>query len=379
MPHPPSSKLAPLGLVSFATQALLWAVLAGALVGWVAEPLWRGRLPSAASLVALAVQAVATIVWVSGLSFFGATHIAYLLATVAPVGGFVAAFANGETRARLESWVGRFVAAVLIVPALVGLYASHVEPFWLRVDRIDVATDAGHGLRIGVLADLQTRDIGSYERGAVDRLIEQEPDLVVVPGDLWQTDDEFIAAQWPRWAELFSELVDGVGLVVIVEGNTDHIGWIELIAAESGAVVVHDRVEAFDIDGTRVVIGGTRDLGSVPAAPSLRAMEDLIAAESDEVVTIALTHRPDIIGWLPGEVDLIVTGHTHGGQIQLPLIGPLVTASSVPRHIAAGGLNDIDGHRIYVSTGVGLERSDAPQVRLGVRPSIGILDLVAPR
>ena len=105
-------------------------------------------------------------------------------------------------------------------------------------------------------------------------------------------------------------------------------------------------------------------------------MEELIAAEADDVVTIALTHRPDIIAWLPGRVDLIVTGHTHGGQIRLPFVGPLVTASSVPRHIAAGGLNDIDGHRIYVSTGVGLERSDAPQVRFGVRPSIGILDLV---
>lgn len=352
-------------------------MVAGALVGWVAQPLWRGRRPSAPSLLALGGQAVATIVWVSGLTFFGTAHVAYLLATVAPLGGLVAAFSSADGRSRLRTWPGRLVVVALVVPTVVGLYASHIEPFWLRVDRVEVATDAGHGLRIGVLADLQTRDIGDHERDAVARLIEQEPDLVLVPGDLWQTDDDFIAAEWPRWAELFTELVDAVGLVVMVEGNTDHIGWIELIAAESGAVVVHDRVEEFEVDGTRVVIGGTRDLASIPAGPSLRAMRQLISAERDDVVTIALTHRPDIIDWLPGPVDLIVTGHTHGGQIQIPVIGPLMTASSVPRYIAAGGLNTIDGHRIYVSTGVGLERSDAPQVRLGVRPSIGILDLVA--
>ncbi|MEM9466624.1 MAG: metallophosphoesterase [Actinomycetota bacterium] len=362
--------------MSFSTQLLLWAVAVAAVAGWVVEPIWRGRRPPTVRVLALGAQGVVTLVWASSLGFFAVTHLAYLLATVVPVGPVVAAFASQAGRARLDTWAGRGLAAALLVPPLLGLYATHIEPFWLRVDRVDVAVDAGDGLRIGVLADLQTRDIGEHERDAVATLIDQRPDLVLVPGDLWQTDDDVIAESWGRWADLIAELVDAVGTVVIVEGNTDHIGWIELIAEASGAVVVHDRVARFEIDGTTVVIGGTRDLATVPAAPSLRAMEALVAAESDDVVTIALTHRPDIIEWLPGRVDLIVTGHTHGGQIQLPFIGPLITASSVPRHVAAGGLSDIDGHRIYVSTGVGLERSDAPQVRFGVRPSVGVLDLV---
>jgi predicted MPP superfamily phosphohydrolase len=327
-------------------------------------------------VVVLTGQAIVTMAWASNLSFFGVAHLAYLLATVVPVGVFASLVATGPGRRRLRTWPGRVIGAGVLVPAVLGLYASHVEPFWLRVDRVDVPVDAAGGLRIGVLADLQTRDIGDHERDAVAALIDQDPDLVVVPGDLWQTDDAFIAAEWGRWADLMTVLVDAVGTVVIVEGNTDHIGWIELIAEQSGAIALYDEVETFTIDGATVVVGGTRDLATVPAGPSLRAMEELIAVERDDVVTIALTHRPDIIEWLPGQVDLIVTGHTHGGQIQLPFIGPLITASSVPRHIAAGGLNEIDGHQIYVSTGVGLERSDAPQVRFGVRPSVGILDLV---
>ncbi len=74
--------------------------------------------------------------------------------------------------------------------------------------------------------------------------------------------------------------------------------------------------------------------------------------------------------------DVLVAGHTHGGRVAIPFFGPPVPRSSVSRSVAAGGLHDLDGHTIYVSTGVGRERVHAPQVRFGVRPSIGILDLV---
>ena len=88
-------------------------------------------------------------------------------------------------------------------------------------------------------------------------------------------------------------------------------------------------------------------------------------------------HKPDAIELLHARpADLLVAGHTHGGQVSLPLIGPPLTLSSVPRHIAAGGLGELDGTPIYVSTGVGRERGNAPQLRFGVRPSIGIIDLV---
>ncbi|MEM9202444.1 MAG: metallophosphoesterase [Actinomycetota bacterium] len=360
--------------MSFSTQLLVFAIVVGAVFGFALEPVWRDARPSPRRLGMVAAVMLAAVAWAATLTFFGVAHLAYLLATVVPAVVLFTIAINPLARFRLATRPGRLVYLILLLPPIAGLYASHIEPFWLRVDHVTVANDAGAGLRVGVLADLQTTGIGDYERDAVAQLIDEDPDLVVIPGDLWQVDADYIAVAWPQWAELISDLVDAVGTVVMIEGNTDHIGFIERIADESGAVVLHDRVERFEIDGTTVVIGGTRDLALQPAGPSLAAMRRLAAAETDEVVTIALSHRPDIAFWLPGPVDLVISGHTHGGQIQLPVLGPIMTASAVSRDVAAGGLHEVNGNRIYVSTGVGRERGDAPQVRFGARPSIGVLD-----
>jgi predicted MPP superfamily phosphohydrolase len=74
-------------------------------------------------------------------------------------------------------------------------------------------------------------------------------------------------------------------------------------------------------------------------------------------------------------VDLTIAGHTHGGQIALPLLGPVFTSTRLPRSVAAGGLHDVAGNPIFVSTGVGVARMDAPQVRLLTRPAVGLVVL----
>lgn len=59
----------------------------------------------------------------------------------------------------------------------------------------------------------------------------------------------------------------------------------------------------------------------------------------------------------------------------VPGFGPIVTLSEVPRGVARGGLGRIDGNRIYVSPGVGLQRGQAPQVRLFAPPAVAVLTL----
>jgi uncharacterized protein len=70
-----------------------------------------------------------------------------------------------------------------------------------------------------------------------------------------------------------------------------------------------------------------------------------------------------------------VAGHTHGGQVQLPIVGPPSIASRVPREVGAGGLHELDGRRIYVSRGVGVERGQAPLLRFGAVPEVSLITL----
>ena len=94
---------------------------------------------------------------------------------------------------------------------------------------------------------------------------------------------------------------------------------------------------------------------------------------------LLLAHRPDVGLTLPGRprTDLVVAGHTHGGQVRLPLIGPPMILSDVPREVAAGGLHNLgEGRRVYVSRGVGVEHGGhAPRLRFLSPPEISLLTL----
>ena len=71
-----------------------------------------------------------------------------------------------------------------------------------------------------------------------------------------------------------------------------------------------------------------------------------------------------------------MAGHTHGGQVQIPGFGPPITQTGVPREVGAGGLHTMDGARVYVSRGVGVEHAaNAPRVRLFCPPELSLLTL----
>jgi predicted MPP superfamily phosphohydrolase len=140
-------------------------------------------------------------------------------------------------------------------------------------------------------------------------------------------------------------------------------------------VILDDETVEVDVGDRRLRLGGNRLDYRTPAAATLR--RELAGAPDDGTVRLLVAHRPDAVLDLPAgsRVDLTIAGHTHGGQVVVPGFGPPLTLTGVPRHVARGGLHEVGGNAIYVSTGVGLERAQAPQVRLFSRPSVGIVDL----
>jgi predicted MPP superfamily phosphohydrolase len=328
------------------------------------------------SVVALVVLSLA-----AGLDRFGVVHFVYLLAVV----GFPLASAwivvphllDAERRTPFIGWLLLLSSVALVA---VGLWATHVEPFRLQVDeQILGVTGSTEPIVVGVISDLQTTSIGSHERAALDAVLEGDPDMVVLPGDLFQLDPEDIGPALPAFVGWLRTLTSAVDHVVIVNGNTDDAEIVKDIAEETGATYLDDEIIEVTVRGQVItVLGLSVSSDRDPRDLDADLLEELRTTTRRQDLVLAVSHYPDpVLSLTPGTtVDLILSGHTHGGQVALPRLGPLVTASDVPRVVAAGGLHVVDGHPIYVSTGVGLERGQAPQVRFGVPPSVALITIV---
>ena len=99
-----------------------------------------------------------------------------------------------------------------------------------------------------------------------------------------------------------------------------------------------------------------------------------IERAADEMLAIGLTHAPEVVSeWALNGFDLVVTGHTHAGQIRVPGVGALVTNSSLPTALA-GGLHRIGGAWLHVSPGLGTGKF-AP-IRFNCRPEVTLLHIM---
>ncbi|MGV6814544.1 MAG: metallophosphoesterase [Phycisphaerales bacterium] len=267
-------------------------------------------------------------------------------------------------------------------------YATLIEPWDIKVRRysipIDDLPESLDGLRLVQLADthLGPRIPASFVRQAVDLVLSESPDLVLLTGDHIHdgTNEIDLAARLTRL------LVEHARIGVVgVLGNHDWWGDGDRMSRALRDQGVHM------IDNDRIWLDAhTRTLqASKPSDESLaivgfgdltddhidldRAFRDV----SDSTPRLVLSHNPDSaelasLVWADSpRVDLMCSGHTHGGQVRIPLIGtPLVPSNFGSKY--AGGLVDGPAFRVQISRGVGM--SMLP-VRVGVPPEISVLVL----
>ncbi|ADB52363.1 metallophosphoesterase [Conexibacter woesei DSM 14684] len=361
----------------FAVSAAIDALIVCGVVAWAVRfrPGWR-RIAAAAVLAlgALLLKGIAMVA--AGLDRpFGVAHVLWLdLVVVVPL----AALLLGLLTWRSGGLLVRLAVVLGLLLAPVGAYASFVEPNRLVVERADVPVDAARAgerpIRVGVLSDIQFEHVGEHERNAVRRLMAERPDVILLPGDYHQGSRASFERELPRMRALFARL-RAPGGVFAVQGDQESVADARRIFAGTGVRLLVNETARTRVGDRRLTIGGNEKHDRGRAARGLSDALERRPGERD--VRILLTHHPDPILRLAPDtrIDLVVAGHTHGGQFQLPLIGPLRTASRVGRTIGAGGLHELDGRRIYVSRGVGVERGQAPKLRFRAPPEISILDV----
>jgi predicted MPP superfamily phosphohydrolase len=193
------------------------------------------------------------------------------------------------------------------------------------------------GVRVALLTDfhlgpnLGATDLGRWVRASN----AVRPDLVCIVGDIV---DQAYRGDLSELTELLPELSAPLG-VYAVAGNHDrtrfrrfdvfrealHAARVPLLMNES--VALRDDLYLAGLDDFRV---GRPDLDAALEGP----------AGGEDVATVFLSHNPDVIPELPtadgSAIDLLLAGHTHGGQVRLPGIGPLVTSSAYGARYASG-------------------------------------------
>ena len=243
-----------------------------------------------------------------------------------------------------------------------------IEPQWLRVTQFEIQTGKiDQPLRIGVMADVQTDHVGKFEAKSVNKMMGMRPDLILMAGDYIQTHD---ATQRERLHQQLNRVFCDHPLtaprgIFVVGGNNDEGNWTTVFAGLENVRLFSgsDTVVQHDIQITGL---STRDSFNTQLQTEI---------DTKNRFHIMLGHAPD---FALGDIhaDLLVAGHTHGGQVQLPWIGPLMTLSAVPRSWAQGKTELANGATLIVSRGLGLERGLAPRVRFFCRPEIVIIDVV---
>jgi predicted MPP superfamily phosphohydrolase len=344
-------------------------------------PMGFQRVVAAAGAVLLANAVEMAVLSRWRLHFFGAVHVAWLdLSVVVPLAGIavLVAWRRGRSTSRAA-----LLTALVALPALpLGLYAQLVEPYDVQLERTRVPISTARGgrddLLVAVLADIQSTTIEEHHLQAVAEVMSHEPDLILIPGDLYQGPVHRFEENLPGFQELLG-MLHAPGGVWVVPGNADVPKLLPRTLEGSAARLLRDEQVTVEVRDRRVTILGVDEIPheryQVWREPPA-ILGRFLASPGDEV-RILMSHRPRIVSELPerSRCDLVVSGHTHGGQVALPLIGPPLTLSPLPRHVAAGGLHEVAGNALYISRGLGLERLQAPRIRFGAPPEVTLLTL----
>jgi len=270
------------------------------------------------------------------------------------------------------------LALTLCVAALFFLcaWAFWWEPASLQIVKQTIALDPWHaehdGLKVAVMSDLH---VGSPHRSLanlreiVATTNAERPDLIVVLGDLviqGVAGGRFVEPE-PIAAEL-AALQAPLGVIAIL-GN--HDWWydgprVRRALEANGILVLENQNMPLMYRGKSFWLCGLADLWTRG-----NRLTQTLAEIPDGDPVIVLMHNPDLFPEIPARVSLTLAGHTHGGQVNLPIIGrPIVPSKFGQRY--AYGLVEEGGRRLFVTGGIG---TSIVPVRFRVPPEVVVLTL----
>lgn len=269
-----------------------------------------------------------------------------------------------------------FLTIILLLVCGIVAWAFFIEPNRLvvRHETLELRRwpSGLSGVKIAVLSDIHAGSAFIDERKLrliVDRTNQLQPDLIVILGDYIAGNGRGSRRMEPEvFAPILKNLHAPFGVYSVL-GN--HDWWyngtkVRTVLEANGIKVLDNEVLKITVRDNSVWLVGLADLWTRP-----QHIDEVIAQVPEGEPIIALTHNPDIFPQVPSRVNLVLAGHTHGGQVRFPLIGSVVESSRYGERFEKGHVVE-NGHDLYVTSGIG---TSIVPVRFGVPPEIVLLEL----
>jgi len=264
------------------------------------------------------------------------------------------------------------VIILLILIATIFLYKQNND---IVITRMKITSskipEDFSGYKILQISDLHSKEFGKNQQSIVKKIIREAPDAIFVTGDSIDSKNynEDVCIQ------LFSQIIE-VAPIYFVTGN--HEAWsnrfdeFEKRLKDVGVIVLRNNSQFIKEEDSNILVVGVDD-PDFQGYSSMETQIDEMLTANDGYYTILLSHRPELIKmYSENDIDLVFSGHAHGGQIRLPFIGGIVSPNQgwFPQYTS--GIYHEDATSMIVSRGLG--NSIIPQ-RIFNRPELVVVIL----
>lgn len=237
--------------------------------------------------------------------------------------------------------------------------------------------DGFDGFRIAHISDLHNTQIGDNNKKLLEMIEKSRPDMIALTGDLIDARNTDV-----KVALDFAENALKIAPCYFVPGNHEarvaEYDKLKKGLLDLGVVVLEDAAVEIERDSEKITIIGANDPSSgtdYMYSTEERTMQSFLKdyKDKDSDFTLLLSHRPELFNvYADNNVDLVLSGHAHGGQIRLPFLGGLFAPNQgiLPEYDA--GKYSKGGTTMIVSRGIG---NSAFPVRFNNRPEVVLIEL----
>ena len=272
------------------------------------------------------------------------------------------------------AWCVRICILVLLIWTLWGNKAVQVTDLSLALDRLP---EGFEGFRIAHLSDLHNTEFGKDNEKLLGLLREAEPDIIAITGDI-------VDSRRTDFAVALAFLEEAVKIAPCYyvtgnhEGRLSNYRELKNGMEALGVAVLENKSAMLTAGGDTLTLMGIDDPNL--ANDGLYGEKEVVTAariqglQTEETgFSILLSHRPDLFDvYVRSGVDLVLSGHVHGGQFRLPFVGGLYAPSQgfFPEYDA--GIFQRENTTMVVSRGLG---NSAFPLRFNNRPEIVLITL----